>query len=127
MTLSENGAAITTFSSRIITSARRLRFQMFSLHVECLGSDTAPQRAYLRLRTEPSAATTTASPLQLILATGCNGGVVKASAREQIEVADGLDLTGDGDTTFGFTLECPDYVAGTGTLRVRASILAFEY
>lgn len=127
VTISENGAATTTFSSRAITTGKRLRFQLFALQVECLGSDIGPQRAYLRLRSEPAAPTTAASPLQLIVPAGCNGGIVNASAREQVEIADGFDLTGDGDTTFGFTLECPDYVAGTGTLRVKATILAFEY
>jgi hypothetical protein len=129
MTLSVNGAATSTFASRAITLAKRVRFQVFALQVECLGSGTnpAPQRAYLRLRSEPAGATTAASPLQLILSAGCDGGAVKASHREMIEVSDGFDLSGDGDTTFGFTLECPDYVAGTATLRVKATVLAFEY
>ena len=125
--LSLSGATPAPFTSRTITTGKRVRFQALSLTVEALGSDTGPQRAYLRLRSEPAAATTAASPLQLILACAFNGGVVKGSSRELIEIADGFDLSGDGDTTYGFTLECPDYVAGTGTLQVKATILAFEY
>jgi hypothetical protein len=126
MQLSVNGGAPSSFSSHLITSGKRVRFQVFALDVEALGSGTAPQRAYLRMRSEPAGPTTASSPVQAILSSGCNGAI-NSTARETIEISDGFDLSGDGNRTFGFTLECPDYVATTATLRVKATILAFEY
>jgi hypothetical protein len=127
MTLSVAGAATSTFSSRLITSGKRLRFQLLSLQVESIGSGPAIQRAYLRLRSNPSGATVAASPLQLILAAGANAPAIKASDHASLPIPDGFDLVGDGNRTFGFTLETPDYVSGTGEVRVKASILAFEF
>lgn len=126
MTVSVSGAATSTFSSRSITSAKRLRLQLVMLEVEALGTGTAPQRAYLRLRSEPSGATTTSSPLQMIIAAATNDAIVKASAQSKVDIPDGFELSG-ASRTFGFTLECPDYVATTGEVRVKATILAFEY
>jgi hypothetical protein len=127
MTISVAGAAPTTFSSRTITSGKKLRIQAIFLHVEGNGSDTAPKRAYLRVRSAVTGATSTSSPLQAIVAAAANDIVVNASGHAFVEFPDGLELIGDGNRTFGFTLECPDYAASTGTMKVKATILAFEY
>lgn len=127
MTLSLGGAATTAFSSRVIASGKRLRISAAVLHVEALGSGTAPQRAYLRMRSNGAGATVAASPLQWLLPVAVSPAAVNAGAQAALPLPDGFELAGDGTRTFGFTLECPDYVAVTATLRVKATILALEY
>jgi hypothetical protein len=127
MTLSANGAATSTFSSRVITSAKRFRIQSAILEVEALGSGTAPQRAYLRLRSNSAGATTTSSPIQLILSAGTSTAVVKGSSVSTLNIPDGFELLGNGTVTFGFSLETPDYTATTATGQAKITVVGYEY
>lgn len=126
MAVSIDGAPTVPLNSYEITAGKRLRIQSIFLHVEGNGADTTPKRAYLRLRSNPSGAATTASPLQLVLAAATNQTVVNASGHAAMPIPDGFELPGDGNREVGFTLECPDYVASLGTMKVKASIIAFE-
>jgi len=127
MTFSSNGAATSTFSSRTITSGKRMRFQAVTLEVEGLGSGTAPQRAYLRLRVNTAGATTTSSPLQTVWSCANNPAVVKTAQVQHFDIPDGLEFLGDGTVTFGLSLETPDWVTSTATGRAKITILGYEY
>lgn len=127
MTLSSNSGATTTFSSRVITSGKRLRLQTAVLEVEGLGSGTAPQRAYLRMKSNTAGATTTSSPLQQVFGCGVTTAIVKASNTCMVDFPDGFELAGDGTATFGFSLETPDWVVTTATGRAKITVIGFEY
>lgn len=127
MTLSADGAATSTFTSRAVTSGKTYRIQQVILEVEALGSGTAPQRAYLRLRRNNSGATTASSPLQAVWSCANNPAVVKTGSVQAFDVPDGLEIVGDGTKTFGFTLETPDWVTSTATGRAKISIIGYEY
>jgi hypothetical protein len=127
MTLSQNGGATTTFTSRTITSGKKFRITSMQMIVESLGSGTAPQRAYLRLRVNTAGATTTASPLQAILGVGVTTAIVKASEKGILEFPEGLEFNGDGTATFGFSLETPDWVTTTATGRAKITVIGYEY
>jgi hypothetical protein len=127
MTLSVDGAATSTFSSRAITSGKKFRLQSVTIEVESLGSGTAPQRAYLRLRRNTAGATTASSALQAVWGCVNNTAIVKSAAFMDYEVPDGLEMNGDGTATFGFTLETPDWVSSTATGRAKMTMIGFEF
>jgi hypothetical protein len=127
MTLSVDGAATSTFSSRVITSGKKFRIQSVSATVESLGSGTAPQRAYLRLRRNTAGATIASSPLQAVWGFVNSTAVVKSGFSMDYEVPDSLEMNGDGTATFGFTLETPDWVTSTATGRIKITVIGYEY
>jgi hypothetical protein len=127
MTFSADGAATSTFSSRVVTSGKTMRFQQVMIELESLGSGTAPQRAYLRLRRNNSGATTASSPLQSVWSCVNSTAVVKSGNQVAFDIPDGLEIVGDGTKTFGFTLETPDWVATTATGRAKITVIGFEY
>lgn len=127
MTVSVDGAATSTFSSRTITSGKKFRLQSVTLAVENLGSGTAPQRAYLRLRRNTAGATTASSALQAVWGCINSTATVKSGIVMDYEVPDGMEMNGDGTATFGFTLETPDWVTSTATGRAKITVLGFEY
>jgi hypothetical protein len=127
MTLSVDGAATSTFSSRVITNGKRFRIQSITIEVETLGSGTAPQRAYLRLRRNTAGATTASSALQAVWCCVNNTAIVKSAAFMDYEVPDGLEMVGDGTGTFGFTLETPDWVTSTATGAAKITVIGYEY
>jgi hypothetical protein len=127
VTESRNGATTATFTSKVITSGKKIRFQSVAMEVETLGSGTAPQRVWLRLRVNTAGATTASSPQQSVWSCVNNNAIVKSGATSFYSVLDGLEYTGDGTATYGLTLTFPDWVATTGTVQVKITIFAFEY
>jgi hypothetical protein len=95
--------------------------------IESLGSGTAPQRAYLRLRRNTAGATTASSALQAVWSCINNAAVVKSGQVMHADVPDALEMLGDGTGTFGFTLETPDWVTSTATGRAKITVVGFEY
>ena len=127
ITESRNGASGVSFTTRIITLGKRLRIQSISMEVETLGSGTAPQRMYLRLRTNTAGAVTTSSPIQGVWAVVNSTAVVKSGNTATFSFPDGLEFAGDGVANYGFTIQFPDYVATTATVAGKVTITAFEY
>jgi hypothetical protein len=127
MTLSQNGGATTTFTSRVITAGKKFRITAMHMEVESLGSGTTPQRAYLRLRVNTAGATTTSSPLQAVYGVGVTTAIVKATEKGSIEFPEGLEFNGDGTATFGLSLETPDWVTTTATGRAKITVVGYEY
>jgi hypothetical protein len=129
LTESRDGAAVTTFSSKVVTSGKRLRITSMFLEVETLGTGTTvPQRGYLRMRFNTAGAATTASPLQAILAAGAQPpAILKTVGTAFMDFPDGVEFLGDGTKQIGFSLETPDWVVTTQTGRAKVSITAFEY
>jgi hypothetical protein len=126
VTESRDGAATSTFTSKVITSGKRLRITSITAGLQ--GGGTAPvlSRAYVRVRVNTAGAVTTASPLQLILP-----GSPPASAKGITTVAqtypDGVEFAGNGTTQIGFTFESPDWVTGTNIPILYLSVFGFEY
>lgn len=127
MTLSADGATTSTFSSRVITSGKKFRIQSVDFEIESLGSGTAPQRAYLRLRRNTAGATTSSSALQTVWSCVNNTAVVKSGAVMHADFPDGIEMNGDGTATFGFTLETPDWVTTTATGRAKITVIGVEF
>jgi hypothetical protein len=127
MTESRDGGATATFTSKLITSGKRLRIAAIFMEVESLGSGTAPQRAYLRLRVNTAGATIASSPLQGVWSCVNSTAVVKSGNQVSFMIPDGLEYLGDGTKTYGFTLETPDWVTATATGRAKITIILFEY
>lgn len=127
MTVSVDGAATSTFGSRVITSGKKFRIQSVQIAVETLGSGTAPQRAYLRLRRNTAGATIASSALQTVWCCANNAAIVKSAAVADYEVPDGLEMNGDGTGTFGFTLETPDWVTTTATGQAKITVIGVEF
>jgi hypothetical protein len=127
ITESRDGGATATFTTKVITSGKRLRIEAIFLEVETLGSGTAPQRMYLRLRVNTAGAVTTASPIQGVWSIVNNAAIVKSGSSVGYGISDGLEFLGNGTVQYGFTLHFPDFVATTGTVAGKVTIIAFEY
>jgi hypothetical protein len=127
VTESRNGAATATFTSKTITSGKRIRFTSIIMEIETLGSGTAPQRAYLSLRVNTAGATIASSPLQGIWAVTNATALVKSGNQIAIELPDGPEYLGDGTATYGWTLTFPDWVTSTATVAVKITIAGYEY
>jgi hypothetical protein len=127
MTESRDGGATATFTSKVITTGKRLRIVAIYLEIETLGTGTTPQRMYLRLRVNTAGATTTASPIQGVWSIVNATAVVKSGNSDSYVIPDGVEYAGDGTKTYGFTLETPDWVTTTATGRAKITIIAFEY
>jgi hypothetical protein len=127
MTESRDGAATATFTSKTITSGKRLRVTSIFLHTELLGTGTTPIRSYLRLRINTAGATTAGSPVQLVVSVGVETAILKSSKGVMFDLPDGFEILGDGTKTYGFTLETPDWVITTATGRSKITVFGFEY
>ena len=108
LTESRDGAATTTFTSKVVTNGKRLRITHISINVECT-TGTALQRAIARLRFNTAGAVTTASPLQAIAATSTNVATNKA-ANTALYVPAGVFSAGQV-----FALSGHDELMRTGT------------
>ena len=132
VTESRDGAATATFTSKTITSGKRIRFTGGFAIIETLGTGTTvPQRMYLRLRVNTAGATIATSPLQYVFGLGISTGSaaipLKSSNAGHIVIPDGVEYAGNGTVTYGLTLETPDWVVTTGTGRCKITLFAFEY
>jgi hypothetical protein len=127
VTESRSGGATATFTSKVITSGKKIRFQSVAMEVESLGSGTAPQRVWLRLRVNTAGATTASSPQQSVWSCVNNFAAAKSGTVAVYSVPDGLEFTGDGTATYGLTLTFPDWVTSTATVQVKITVIAFEY
>lgn len=127
ITESRDGAATATFTTKVVTTGKRLRITSVALEAESLGTGTTPQRVYLRMRFNTAGAVIASSPLQGVYALGVNAAVVKASEKQSWPFPDGVEFLGDGTKQIGFTLETPDWVVTTATGRSKVTITAFEY
>lgn len=129
ITESRDGAATSTFTTKVVTSGKRLRITSIALEVETLGTGTTvPQRGYLRMRFNTAGAVTTASPLQFVGGVGAQPpAILKTAGWGAWSFPDGIEFLGDGTKQIGFTLETPDWVVTTQTGRAKVTITAFEY
>jgi hypothetical protein len=129
LTESRDGGAVTTFSTKVVTSGKRLRITSMLLEAETLGTGTTvPQRCYLRMRFNTAGAVTTASPLQFVGGVAAEPpAILKTAAWEAWSFPDGVEFLGDGTKQIGFTLETPDWVVTTQTGQAKVTITAFEY
>jgi hypothetical protein len=125
VTQSADGAATTTFSSRLVTSGKRLRISTIGLGLEnTLG--TAVQRAQLRMRFNTAGAVTASSPQQHVLTASVSGTLKSVTSTVQ-NFPDGIEFAGDGTKQIGFTLQTPDWVILVATVKVYVSVFGFEY
>lgn len=126
MTESRDGATTATFTSKVVTSGKRLRISSWNMVVEnTLGAN--PKRAKLRMRFNTAGAVTTASPLQANLLGSVATAVNTIGQSAFDDFPDGVEFLGDGTKQIGFTLEFPDWVTAAQTGKVYVTIFAFEY
>jgi hypothetical protein len=126
ITESRDGAAVTTFTTKVVTTGKRLRISAVSLVVEnTLGVN--PKRAKLRMRFNTAGAVTTASPLQGTWAVAVATAVNTICGTAVVPIPDGVEYLGDGTKQIGFTLEFPDWVTAAQTGKVYVTIAGFEY
>lgn len=125
MSVSKDGATATTGTSYAITSGKRLRIASKSIAVEnTLG--TSIQRAYLRTRFAATGGALITSPLQANCIAAA-AGTVKSIGSNFDDYPDGLEFLGDGTKAIGWSLQAPDWVSATSTLKVYITIICFEY
>jgi hypothetical protein len=128
LTESRDGATTTTFTTKVITSGKRLRITSISLSVESGGSTgTAIQRSILRMRFNTAGAVTASSPLQGVWEVGTQSAVLKATSNILDDFPDGIEYLGDGTKQIGFTLTNPDWVVTTNIPTTRVTIFGYEY
>jgi len=126
VTESRDGAATTTFTSKVITSGKRLRIQSVMWQIGGAGTTPAISRATLRIRVNGSGAATTSSPLQFLTQAQAPA-TARSVGTSVVEFPDGFEFLGDGTRQIGFTVESPDWVTTTNTPYVNLAITAFEY
>jgi hypothetical protein len=126
MTESRDGAAVTTFTTKVVTNGKRLRVTSWSMTVEnTLGVN--PKRAKLRMKYNGAGAVVVASPLQANLVASVATAVNTVGQTAAVPFPDGIEYLGDGTKQIGFTLEFPDWVTAAQTGKVYVTITAFEY
>lgn len=126
VTESRDGAATTTFTTKVVTSGKRLRITSWTMTVEnTLGVN--PKRAKLRMRFNTAGAVVVASPLQANLIASVATAVNTVGQPAFDDFPDGIEFLGDGTKQIGFTLEFPDWVTGAQTGKVYVTIFGFEY
>jgi hypothetical protein len=134
VTESRDGAATTTFTSKVITSGKRLRLQACHLTYEFAGTTVANLRPiYVRIRINTAGAATTASPLVCTL--GVAPDVVYSTAAillgggvsQEYTFPDGFEFLGDGTKQIGITAIAPGWVTTTTLPILTMSIVGFEY
>ena len=125
MSVSKDGATATTASSYVITAGKRLRIASKSITVEnTLGASI--QRAYLRARFAITGGALTTSPLQSNCVAAA-AATVKSVGTNFDDYPDGMEYLGDGTKAIGWSLQAPDWVTASATLKVYITIIAFEY
>lgn len=126
VTESRDGAAVTTFTSKVVTNGKRLRLTSWGMAVEnTLGVN--PKRAKLRLKFNTAGAVVVGSPLQANLVASVATAVNTVGQEAFQEFPDGIEYLGDGTKQIGFTLEFPDWVTAAQTGKVYITIFGFEY
>lgn len=127
VTESRDGAATTTFTSKTITSGKRLRITSFFGAIDAGGTTPAISRCTFKIRVNTAGAVTTSSPLQSILKLPHLPAVAKNSVNNFVNYFDGIEFAGDGTKQIGITLLCPDWVTTTNIPTISLTILGFEY
>lgn len=126
LTESRDGAAVTTFSSKIITSGKRFRITSLTVSAEAGGTTPAISRCTLRLRVNTAGAVLITSPLQWVTTLS-----TPASAKSVVnffqDFPDGMEFLGDGTKQIAFTWESPDWVTTTNIPAMTLTIFGFEY
>ena len=126
MSVSKDGATpAVAATSYVVSTGKRLRLTSISHFVENTAG-TSIQRGYLRMRFATTGGALVTSPLQMSIPVAA-AGVVKSIATVFEDIPDGLEFLGDGVKAIGFSLQAPDYVLTTATLKVYVTVIGFEY
>lgn len=134
VTESRDGAATTTFTTKVITSGKRMRLQSCFLCYEINGTTVATLRPfYVRIRINTAGAVTTSSPL--VAEVGVVPDVVYTTAAVTLgggavaayNFPDGFEFLGDGTKQIGISAASPGYVITTTLPKLTMSIVGFEY
>ena len=126
VTESRDGAATSTFTSKVITSGKRIRITSWNLCVEnTLGVN--PKRNKVRMRFAATGGALATSPLQANLLASVATAVNTIGQTANANFSDGIEFLGDGTKAIGFTNESPDWVTAAQTSKIYLTIFAFEY
>lgn len=124
---SRDGAAIASFTSKVITAGKKLRITSIFGSADAGGTTPAISRVTFKVRVNSSGAVTTTSPLQAILKMPHIPAVAKNSVNNFVNYFDGIEFTGDGTKQIGITVLCPDWTNNTNVPTISLTIFAFEY
>lgn len=127
ITESRDGSTTSTFTSKVITSGKKLRINSFFASIDAGGTTPAISRCSFKIRVNNSGTVTTASPLQSILKLPHLPGAAKNSVNNFVNYFDGIEFTGDGTKQIGITVLCPDWVITTNVPVISLTVFAFEY
>jgi hypothetical protein len=127
VTESRDGASTTTFTSKFITSGKRLRITSITVYAEMGGSTPVLARMKVRLRVNTAGATTNASPIQANLKLPHIPATAKNSVQLVFQFPDGFEILGDGTKTLGFSVICPEWVTTTVLPTISMTAFGFEY
>ena len=127
VTESRDGAAVTTFTSTIITSGKRLRITSVTAYAEAGGSVPVAARVSVRLRVNTAGAATNASPLQIFLKMPLLGATVKTVVSQFADFPDGIEFLGDGTKQLCWTVLCPEWATTTELPVVSLNVFGFYY
>lgn len=134
ITESRDGAATTTFTSKTITSGKRLRLQTCHLTYAINGTTVANLKPiYVRIRFNTAGAVTTSSPL--IAELGVVPSVTYSTAAillgggavANYEFPDGFEFLGDGTKQIGISAAAVGWVTTTTLPILTMTMLGFEY
>jgi len=126
VTESRDGAATTTFTSKTITSGKRLRITSLAITLYTGGTTPAISRVFVKIRANTAGATSASSPLQYTIGAGL-AAAAKSVTTIFEDFPDGIELVGNGTVSLGFTVQSIDWVTTTNTPVVSLSVFAFEY
>jgi len=128
VTESRDGGAVTTPTSITVTSGKRLCITSVtgSAEIATNSVSTTVMRERVRMRWNTAGATTTASPIQLLIQLPSLTGGAKTTVTFDKVFPDGIEILGDGTKSIGFSREALDHGA-TSITAISLSITAFEY
>lgn len=128
MSESRDGATATTFTSKVITSGKRLRITSINMFALATGSAPTLSRVnfFCRLNTA-GAVTAGVGAYQFGSSVVVPAGVGSQSPTQQIDIPDGIEYLGDGTKQIGFSILAPTWATGTNIPQIFVTIFAFEY
>ena len=128
VTESQGGAAVTTFTSRVITSGKTMRLTQIGIALEQTGGTPIIMRAYIGIRVNTASTTVSPTASPLVYRAGLSViATAKTISTFSDSFPDGYEFAGNGTTSIGVTYLVPDYVVTTQLVKMSISILAYEY
>lgn len=122
---SRDAGSVSTFTSKIITSGKRLRITSITAYAQS-GSITLSSRVTFKIKVNTAGSVTTSAPTQVLMKLPSTPTVLSAAVSYNLVLPDGPQWLGDGTSSIGISCICPDYSA-LNVAVIGLNIHAFEY